>query len=249
VANNFCDTPYNYPPLPGAPVFYPHSLHTPSPNSAGITDLPAARRAMVGYPYNAAGTAFPVFGSGSSNAAMAGPVYRFDAALSSAVKFPRYYDGHLFVFDWARSLVHAVALDNAGMTTSVARFWDPLAPGNAIQNPMDIKVGPDGALYFLNWVGTGYPRNGGQGNLIRLEYIGPPDPVRAGRLSREFPETRLLPPGNGQRIWLPTGIVRVELRDLRGSLVYVYRRDSSAPEWWSPPLSWGRVLRAHFHSN
>ena len=60
---------------------------------------------------------------------------------------------------------------------SVERFWDQTT-ANPIQNPIDCKVGPDGALYFLNWAdGGSYPHNAGHGTLVKLEYTGPAEPV------------------------------------------------------------------------
>ena len=109
---------------------------------------------------------------------MLGPVYRFDAANPSAAKLPSYFDGRLFHFDFSRSLVHTVEVDQDGKLVKVERFWDQTT-ANPIQNPIDCKVGPDGALYFLGWGNNGsYPHNAGTGNLVRLEYTGPVTPVR-----------------------------------------------------------------------
>jgi hypothetical protein len=71
-----------------------------------------------------------------------------------------------------------VQVDQDGKLVKVERFWDQTT-ANAITNPIDCKVGPDGALYFLDWADNGnYPHNAGLGNLVKLEYTGPADPVR-----------------------------------------------------------------------
>ena len=177
VGNNFCYPALDYATGNAGATYDPAALSNTSANNTGIAKLPAARPALIWYPYNSTGSAFPIFGSGSTNTSMLGPVYRFDATLASPNKLPRYFDGHLFIFDFSRSLIHAVQVDDAGKLVEVKRFWDQTTT-NPIANPIDAKIGPDGALYFLGWGDNGaYPHNAGHGNLVKLDYTGPADPV------------------------------------------------------------------------
>ena len=215
--DNFCYNAYNYATNTGGAVYDPQALKNTSPNNTGITDLPAARPALIWYPYNATGTAFPIFGSGSTNTSMLGPMYNFDPALASPNKIPRYYDHHLFIFDFARTLIHAVRLDDTGSGASVERFWDQ-ASANPINNPIDLKVGPDGAFYFLDWGDNGsYPANAGHGNLVKLDYTGPVDavlPARVSRASSADPVWKVV--GLDRLLDMPTGAVRAQAFDVRG---------------------------------
>ncbi|WP_204044053.1 ThuA domain-containing protein, partial [Acrocarpospora phusangensis] len=61
-----------------------------SPNNTGLTNIPAAIPATIHYTGGTNPNSFPELNGG---APMAGPVYRFDAALESAVKWPAYWDG------------------------------------------------------------------------------------------------------------------------------------------------------------
>jgi cytochrome c len=218
LGDNFCNREFNYATATGGAAYDPARLINRSTNNTGLDTLPPARPALVWYPYNATGTAFPVFGSGSTNTAMLGPVYRFDPTRNSTVQLPAYYDGKLFIFDFSRSLVHAVAFDAEGKVGTVERFWDQTT-ANPILNPIDLKVGPDGALYFLGWGDNGaYPTNASHGNLVRLTYNGPATPVLGSVRPRNDLNSpwALLPPG--ARWNPPAHVHRAQAYDAQGRL-------------------------------
>ncbi len=233
VGNNFCYHEWNYETSTGGALYQPNALQNISSNNTGIRDLPPARPSLIWYPYNATGTAFPVFASGSANTSMLGPVYNSDPAVTSPNKIPKYYDHHLFIFDFSRSLIHAVQLDDTGGVVAVKRFWDQTTD-NPIKNPIDLKVGPDGAFYFLDWGDNGsYPRNAGHGNLVRLDYIGPADAIGTrfpgAGAAASIPEVwswRNL--GLARRLEIPAGAVRAEAFDTRGIRVWTWRRGQGA---------------------
>lgn len=83
-----------------------------SPNNTGVKVLPPAQEAMIWYPY-ADSEEFPMLGSGGRNA-MAGPVFYHDLFPNTEVKFPKYYDGKLFVYDWMRNWIFTVSFDKEG---------------------------------------------------------------------------------------------------------------------------------------
>lgn len=237
LGNNFCNTELDYATGRGGATYDPAKLVNNSRNNTGLAELPPARPALVWYPYNAANTFFPVFGSGSSMASMLGPVYRYDPANPSSAKLPAYFDGRLFIFDFQRSLVHTVQVDADGKALLVERFWDQTT-ANPIQNPIDCKVGPDGALYFLNWADNGsYPHNSGHGTLVKLEYTGPVSPIDP--LPARLPRTgihgwALLPPGGH---WTPdASVVRAEAFDAHGRRVWAWSQGSPASLGTSPGM-------------
>ena len=90
--------------------------------------------------------ALPEFGGGSESP-MGGPVYRYNAALNSPVKFPQALDGRYFAGEYGRRWIKAIAV-NADGTGQISPF-----PWTGTQ-VMDMAFGPDGALYVLDY-GTG----------------------------------------------------------------------------------------------
>jgi PKD repeat protein len=85
---------------------------------------------------------------GAGAAITGGPVYRGDM-------FPPEYRGSLFFGDYTAGFVKRAVLDAAGNVTAVADF--DTAAGSVV----DLKVAPDGALYYLTY----YP-----GRLYRIGY-------------------------------------------------------------------------------
>ncbi|WP_405895705.1 PQQ-dependent sugar dehydrogenase [Streptomyces sp. NBC_00104] len=111
-----------------------------SPNNTGLTDLPPAEPAWI--PYD--GASVPEFGDGSESP-MGGPVYHYDAALDSPVKFPQAYDGDFFAGEFGRRWIKRITSDADGTVQSINNVpWT----GTQI---MDMAFGPDGALYVLDY--------------------------------------------------------------------------------------------------
>ncbi|MDX3574473.1 PQQ-dependent sugar dehydrogenase [Streptomyces sp. ID05-47C] len=111
-----------------------------SPHNTGLTDLPPAQPAWI--PYD--GGSLPEFGSGSESP-MGGPVYHFDPALDSPVKFPEAYDGDFFAGEFGRRWIKRITSDADG---TVQAINDVPWTGTQI---MDMAFGPDGALYVLDY--------------------------------------------------------------------------------------------------
>ncbi|MEU9664264.1 PQQ-dependent sugar dehydrogenase [Streptomyces bobili] len=111
-----------------------------SPHNTGLTDLPPAQSAWI--PYD--GGSLPEFGSGSESP-MGGPVYHFDPALDSPVKFPEAYDGDFFAGEFGRRWIKRITSDADG---TVQAINDVPWTGTQI---MDMTFGPDGALYVLDY--------------------------------------------------------------------------------------------------
>ncbi|MFD0028328.1 PQQ-dependent sugar dehydrogenase [Streptomyces sp. NPDC055059] len=128
-----------------------------SPHNTGLVDLPAAQPAWI--PYD--GGSVPEFGTGSESP-MGGPVYRYDAANTSPVKFPEAYDGNFFAGEFGRRWIKRIELDADGKNTKINPF-----PWTGTQ-VMDMAFGPDGALYVLDY---GLSWFGGDENsgLYRIE--------------------------------------------------------------------------------
>ncbi|MEU6843330.1 PQQ-dependent sugar dehydrogenase [Streptomyces sp. NPDC046716] len=130
-----------------------------SPRNTGLTDLPPAQAAWI--PYD--GGSVPEFGSGSESP-MGGPVYRYDAASTSDVKFPESYDGDFFAGEFGRRWIKRIEQAGDGTVQSVNAF-----PWSGTQ-VMDMAFGPDGALYVLDY-GTGYFNGDANSALYRIEHV------------------------------------------------------------------------------
>jgi glucose/arabinose dehydrogenase/PKD repeat protein len=128
-----------------------------SPHNTGLTDLPPAQPAWI--PYD--GGSVPEFGSGSESP-MGGPVYHYDPALDSPVKFPEAYDGDFFAGEFGRRWIKRITSDADGTVQSIN---DVPWTGTQI---MDMAFGPDGALYVLDY-GTAWFGGDEHSALYRIE--------------------------------------------------------------------------------
>ncbi|MFG3505070.1 ThuA domain-containing protein [Streptomyces sp. NPDC047821] len=128
-----------------------------SPHNTGLVDLPPAEPAWI--PYD--GGSVPEFGSGSESP-MGGPVYRYDAANPSPVKFPEAYDGDFFAGEFGRRWIKRVEHGTDGSVRSI----NPV-PWTGTQ-VMDMAFGPDGALYVLDY-GTAWFGGDENSGLYRIE--------------------------------------------------------------------------------
>lgn len=137
-----------------------------SPNNTGLTELPPTVDPLIWYPY-AASEEFPETGSGGRSA-VGGPIfYRADFTKTAKNLFPAYYEGKWLITDWVRGWINAVTLDADGKLVSMERFL----PNLVLRGPIDMKFGPDGALYVLEY-GNGYFKDNPEAQLIKIEYNG-----------------------------------------------------------------------------
>lgn len=147
---------------PGA-FFDPENPVNDSPNNYGRRELPPARGAMIAYPYGESDL-WPNLGTGSRSA-MGGPVYYSEMYRNSKVKFPSYYDGKYFIYEWARSWIKVVSFDRNGEPEKI----EPFLPDMPLSKPIDMEFGPDGTLYILAY-GANYFSKNEEACLIRIEY-------------------------------------------------------------------------------
>ena len=135
-----------------------------SPFNTGDTLLPAAQPAMIWYPYGNSDQ-FPFLGSGGRSA-LAGPVYYSDLAYpASTTKFPAYYDGKLFIYDWVRNWILLASFDQGGQLIQL----EPFQTNTSAYGPIDMQFGPDGSMYLLEY-GNAYFLNNPQAKLSRITF-------------------------------------------------------------------------------
>jgi cytochrome c len=134
-----------------------------SRNNTGLRELPPAQPAMIWYGRQPS-KHFPLVGSGGASA-MSGPVYYSDLFPNAPYKLSKYYDGKLFIYEWIRHWVIAVTLDENGHYLRMEPFLEHLP----FAAPIDMKFGPDGAIYTLEY-GTNWFAPNSDAKLVRIEY-------------------------------------------------------------------------------
>ncbi|TAK11664.1 MAG: PKD domain-containing protein [Acidobacteria bacterium] len=134
-----------------------------SVNNTGLRELPPAQAPMLSYPY-ALSTEFPLLGTGA-RAAVGGPIYHRADRPNAARPFPEYYEGKWLVADLSRGWIMSIAMNANGDLAGVERFLSAYQP----VEPIDIKFGPDGDLYVLEY-GSNWFRKSNNARLVRIEY-------------------------------------------------------------------------------
>ncbi|MFL0161163.1 ThuA domain-containing protein [Aquirufa salirivi] len=138
-----------------------------SPHNTGFSHLPKPQKAFIFYPYVDSPDFGPVIGKGSRNA-MAGPVYYSeDFPANSKTKFPAYYDGKLFAYDWARDIIYTVSMKQNGDFDSMERFL----PSLKFSHPIDMQFANDGTFYGLEYGPNWFAQNE-EATLYKIEYNG-----------------------------------------------------------------------------
>ncbi|AWO00948.1 Crp/Fnr family transcriptional regulator [Chitinophaga alhagiae] len=164
IADNKPYRAYNYETGESGPYNNPEKPINNSRNNTGLTALPPAQKAFIWYPY-AKSEEFPLVGSGGRNAE-AGPVYYSDL-YPAATRFPDYYNGKLFIYDWIRGWVMAVTMDKDGNYQKMEKFM----PSTKFNAPIDMEMGPDGRMYVLEY-GKGWFSKNPDAALVRIDYNG-----------------------------------------------------------------------------
>ncbi len=143
--------------------FDPEHPVNDSPYNYGSRELPPAKGAMIWYPYSESDI-WPNLGTGSRSA-MAGPIFYSDRYPNSSVKFPDYYNGKFFIYEWARSWIKVVTFDEEGHPVKI----EPFLPDMPVSKPIDMEFGPDGAMYLLEY-GANYFAKNDEARLVKIEY-------------------------------------------------------------------------------
>lgn len=164
VGNNQAYRDYDFATNTVGELFRAEAPVNNSVNNTGLKTLPPAQKAMIWYPYETS-PEFPALGKGGRSA-MGGPVYHYNPSLASDKKLPAYYDKAWFIFEWMRSWIFVVRLDEQHNFASMEPF---LPATGKFKRPMDMEIGPDGALYVLDY-GSVYNADNDDACLVRVEF-------------------------------------------------------------------------------
>ena len=157
---------------------------------------------------------------------ISGPLYRYDGDLNSSVKFPPHFDRHWFTADFSQNQIRVLTLSDNGDTVKAE---SPIFTNHHFDGLLDLKAGPDGALYIVNYGNSNFTT----GNVTRIEkitYKGTCRPVlpkieTTGLTTIKNGAARensgyLANIGKGQSFFVPTGVKGFEVFDLSGKKVW-----------------------------
>lgn len=143
----------------------PDHIVNNSPNNTGLKELPPVAPSFIYYPY-AVSEEFPLVGTGSRSAT-GGPIFHQDDFKGAKRPWPAYYEGKWIATDFSRGWIMAITMDAEGNYKSMERFLPTYHP----VEPIDMKFGPDGDLYVLEY-GSNWFRRSDNSRLVRIEYNG-----------------------------------------------------------------------------
>ncbi len=144
-------------------AFDPEKPINESPNNTGLRELPPFQKSMIWYSYDRS-KEFPWVGAGGKNP-MAGPVY-YEDHYEGSDKYPAFFDGRLFIYEWMRHWIYTVKFDEQGEMIKI----DPFMQNETFSRPMDMVFGNDGRLYLLEYGELWFARNM-DARLTRLDYV------------------------------------------------------------------------------
>jgi len=174
VADNKPYRDFNYETGSLGPFFDPDHLTNDSPNNTGRKDLLPARKATFWYPKGES-SEFPYLGSGGMNI-MIGPKYYKEDFLESSKQLPSHFNEKFFIYDWVRDWIMTVELDETFNIVGIEPFLSSLKFTKII----DMKFGPDGTLYVLEYGSSGYKANP-DASLKWITYVEGKSPPQQGQ--------------------------------------------------------------------
>ncbi|NNM01114.1 MAG: PKD domain-containing protein, partial [Gammaproteobacteria bacterium] len=151
---------YDFATSTGGAPFDPAAPVNDSPNNTGATSLPPAQPAWIWY-HSGVNSDWPEMGEDTARTIMAGPVYQYAPGRS----FPPYFDQTLFVYEWSRNYIKEVKLDDTGAVLDIV----DVVPELELNRPIDMKFGPDGAMYIIEW-GSGFGGNNPDARIVKVRY-------------------------------------------------------------------------------
>lgn len=135
-----------------------------SPNNTGNDTLPPAVSAWISYPYGFTADR-PEFGSNDARTAIAGDFFHFDSTLIETGSLPEYYNGSLFILEWTRNWIKEIRFNADGNIFQI----NPFLESEPLVRPIDMQIGPDGAVYIIEW-GTGFFEDNPDDRIIKIEF-------------------------------------------------------------------------------
>ncbi len=191
-----------------------------SPLNTGVQKLPPAHGAIL--PESKQPNFTPLLPQGGGTCAISGPVYRYDGSNPSTIKLPPHFNGKWIVGEFSKNWLKVASVDTGLTRVTDLQDFPTAIPG---QNSMlGLQLGPDGALYYLNY--AGWFNSSTSTKIGRLEYVGkclPSTPVPVLPTAIQPPAVKrgmVMPLTSGNALTLPRGYSNVELYTLSGKRVF-----------------------------
>ena len=165
IADNKPYSHFNYETNDAGELFNPEKPVNESPNNTGLRELPAPQKAFIYYPYSTSDE-FPLVGS-SGRSATGGPVFHKADFKNAAHPYPSYFEGKWLITEFMRGWIMSVTMDEKGDYKSMERLF----PNENFSSAIDMKFGPDGSLYVLEY-GSAWFRGNENAQIKRIEYNG-----------------------------------------------------------------------------
>ncbi len=155
-----------------------HPVNT-SPNNTGITELPPLSPPFIFY-HGGVMERFAALGSGG-RCAIGGPIYHRADFKDPKRPWPEYFEGKWIIAEFSRRLILSVSMKPNGDFESLER----LVPDYRPVEPIDLKFGPDGDLYVLEYGGRWFQASP-EAKLVRIEFeAGNRKPIAVASSNRE----------------------------------------------------------------
>ncbi|WP_278251890.1 malectin domain-containing carbohydrate-binding protein [Sabulibacter ruber] len=100
---------------------------------------------------------------------LAGPRYYYNPNINNPKKLPSDFNQAFFYYDFNESKIWVVKMDNNGNIVSNQQFAPNVIKGSGF---IELKIGPDGQLYILEYGAGCCPGNTGTGKLVRVDFTG-----------------------------------------------------------------------------
>ncbi|WP_135849041.1 PQQ-dependent sugar dehydrogenase, partial [Serinibacter arcticus] len=153
--------------------------------NTGLEVLPPATAPQLYYGDNPGDQPFDElveFSPNGGQGPMGGPVFRYDETIENPGQLPEYWDGKAFMYEFSQDYVAAISME--GLDTEAGPNWDGevveienFMPNEALETneqpswsgPIDMEIGPDGAMYVLDY-GKGFFTQNPEAGLYRIEF-------------------------------------------------------------------------------
>ncbi len=156
-----------------------------------------------------------------------GPLYLYDGALNSSVKLPPHFNRKWFVTDWVGGLVYVFDVDADG---TKATAYKQIFANRTFTGPVDLRQGPDGALYLSNYSNALFGANATT-SIMKISYTGTcrplqptlEKPVGLAQTRFDMRQTRsgyFINLGTTSALKIPPGMGGIELFDMSGKRVW-----------------------------
>jgi cytochrome c len=221
-----------------------NNLTNPSKNNTGLSTLPAPSKSLFWFS-NA--NSWPITGikPNGSRCIKVGGFYRFDPSNPNAGRLPPAMDNGFFMANHEddNATLRYFKLGADGALTAIKTV------ATGIARPMAFEVGPEGALYIVEWGSdNGHWFNGGNGKISRLDYTGTCSATGliASSSKAKSGKASIAAVQPGSELVFPEGTNRVVAYDLNGTKSFSLAKIESRKTMTVPNIAKNGLMYLQF---